>query len=83
MARPKKHIVPVLKLPPKFKTELFCLLGAGQKVEIDGLGVFEIKRIPQKTLFHNFSGRRRVIKAYKKLKFTQSAELKKTLTEHE
>ena len=81
MARPKKNIIPVMTLPPKFKGELFAQLETG-KVEIAGLGTFEIVKIPQKRLYHNFSGKNRVIKGYRKLKFVQSHELKASLTDH-
>lgn len=77
MARPKIYNYPKIKCPKTY--ELFALLSEHRKVEIEALGLFEIVRIPKKTIFHNFSKRKRVIEAYNKLKFTQSPELKKLL----
>ena len=58
-----------------------------EKVEVAGLGTFQIVRIPPRKLLHKFSwGReadKRIVQAegYYKLKFTQSPDLKKKLTE--
>lgn len=77
MARPRKPIQ-TLPFDPKFKRKLMSMLEKG-KVEIPAFGVFEVVRIPQKTLYHNFSQRTRTIQSYKKLKFKQSKLLKNIL----
>lgn len=77
--RPKEKYTPVLKLSEGFSDTFFDALKRG-RVELDGLGTFEIKRIPAKRSFHNFSKKIKVFPAYNKLKFTQSAELKERLS---
>ena len=79
MGRPIKNIVRTLDVPDLKKMLLNAVMN-GDKVEVIGLGTFEIVHIPQKKVFHNFSKRTRVIKAYNKLKFTQSSLLKEHLT---
>ena len=80
MARPRKHIIPEIEIPSVIHRSLFMYLKEGP-VNVKGLGRFEVVQIPQKKLFHNFSGRTRIMKAYGKLKFTQSPELKEQLSQ--
>lgn len=75
----RPRLQPDMAYPSAFAEELFKRLEAG-KVIVEGFGTFEVVRIPQKKLLHNFSGRTRIVRAYSKLKFTQSAELKEALT---
>lgn len=78
--RPKT--IPTLKFPRAFEIKLWELLvNAGGKVEVAGHGTFELVKIPQKKTYHNFSKRTRIVKGYRKLKFTQSGKLKESLTE--
>lgn len=77
--RPKKTVPTVHKLPPAFQQSLLAALAHGP-VELAGFGTFSVVKIPRKILFHNFSQRRRVIDGYLKLKFTQSPEMKATLS---
>lgn len=78
--RPKEKIYPVLTLPPYFKGSLFSHLKIHDKVEITGLGTFELVKIKPRKMYHNFSDKERVLKGYTKLKFTQSAQLKAKLS---
>lgn len=79
MARPKKNILH--SLPPSTRfNDIIAAAGEHGAVEVSGVGVFRIVDIPRKVAFHNFSGRNRVIAAYRKLKFEQSPLLKNTLT---
>lgn len=80
MARPKTNILPSIPASSRM-TEVIRAAEVHGEIEVKGVGVFEIVEIPQKKLYHNFSKRTRIVKAYKKLKFTQSPTLKKTLTE--
>ena len=79
MARPKTKILTEISLPPHFKGTLFSYLYKGQKVNVRGLGIFELVDIPDRQMFHNFSKETRTIKGYKRLKFTQSHQLKDAL----
>lgn len=80
MGRPKEKVYPKLTLPTYFKGALFSQLKRSEKVEIVGLGVFTIVKIPDRKMFHNFSGKRRMLKGYNKLKFTQSHSLKEKIS---
>lgn len=76
--KPKKY--PKLKLPTYFKGTLFAQLKTSDRVEVVGFGTFQIVKIPSRKMFHNFSGKERIIKGYTKLKFTQSPLLKYALS---
>ena len=78
--RPKENVYPKLALPPFFKGALFSHLKRHKKVEVVGLGTFEIVKIKPRKMYHNFSGEERTLKGYKKLKFTQSTALKKQIS---
>ena len=78
--RPKEKIYPKLTLPPYFKGALFSHLRQHDKVEVIGLGTFELVKIKPRKMFHNFSGKERVLKGYNKLKFVQSQQLKAKIT---
>ena len=82
LGRPKKNILTSIKLPKSFRLKLFhYLVDLNEKVEVEGLGIFEIVDIPEKKTFHNFSQTFKVVKGYKKLKFTQSGDMKIALTD--
>ena len=68
----------MFKLSKGFSSTFFDALKKGP-AELEGFGVFEIKRIQAKKSFHNFSKKTRIFPAYNKLKFTQSADLKAQL----
>ena len=68
-----------MKLPTYFKGTLFSHLSQHDKVEVVGLGTFEIVEIPPRKMYHNFTGKVRILKGYRKLKFVQSNDLKKKL----
>jgi|JI8StandDraft_1071087.scaffolds.fasta_scaffold00207_8 nucleoid DNA-binding protein len=76
VGRPRK-IYPKVQMSTELKQALYSLRDG--KLEVEGLGVFEIVRIPSKVIFHNFSKRMRKIAGYNKMKFTQSKELKELL----
>lgn len=78
--RPKENIYPQLSLPTYFKGALFSHLKRSKKVEVVGLGTFELVKIPARKMFHNFSGKERTLKGYTKLKFTQSHSLKQKIS---
>jgi len=79
MARPKSKIVRKVSLPPNWIGAFFHHLYEAGSVDVPGFGTFSVIDIPRRITFHNFSGRNRVIPAYKRLKFTQSPALKKQL----
>lgn len=78
--RPKEKVYPKLTLPPYFKGSLFSHLTQHDKVEVVGLGTFEVVKIPPRKMYHNFSGKVRILKGYKKLKFVQSHDLKQKIS---
>lgn len=68
-------------MPPSTRfNEITRLASEHGIVEVAGVGSFAVVKIPQKKIFHNFSKRTRIIKAYAKLKFTQAPSLKAQLT---
>lgn len=72
--------IATVKLSPAFKRQLFTHIDKGVSVFVPGFGIFSVKAMPRKKIYHNFSKRTRVLAGYNKLKFTQSPELKKRLT---
>lgn len=77
--RPRVKVYPQIKLPRHFKGTLFSQLAQHERVEIIGLGTFEVVKIKGREMYHNFSGKNRHFPAYNRLKFTQSKNLKAEL----
>lgn len=75
----KQKTTKLLKADPLFLRQLITLVQGG-KVHVLGLGTFEVVEIKSRRLYHNFSGKVKRIKAYKRLKFSQEADIKKKLT---
>lgn len=80
VGRPKEKVYPKLALPAYFKGALFSHLRRHKKVEVVGFGTFELVKIPSRKMYHNFSGKKRILKGYNKLKFSQSPVLKKQIS---
>lgn len=80
MARPRINIVKTVKAPRTFKGALLARLYEAGAVEVPGFGTFKIVHIKGTKHYHNFSGKVRSFPAYSRLKFTQSASLKRELT---
>lgn len=82
MARTSTKNMHVLTMPARFKRELLSLASVGP-VAVKGMGVFSIVDIAKRRTYHNFSGKVRILKGYKRLKFTQAAIFKDQLAKYD
>lgn len=76
--RPQEKYIPTLAVSGGFRDAFMEALQRGP-VQLDNFGTFEIVSIASKRGFHNFSGKKKTFPAYKKLKFTQSKDMKTLL----
>jgi len=76
IGRPKK-IVPIdMILPGQSVAAIARHIDKKGKVNIGGLGVFEIVDIAPKKLYHNMAKKKITTKGYKKLKYTPASTIK-------
>lgn len=75
----RPHKCQTVRVDPVFRELLLEMVQNG-KVYVEGLGTFQVIRVPKKTMYHNLSKRERVIPAYNRLKFTQNSKVKDYLS---
>jgi nucleoid DNA-binding protein len=77
MSRPKLFFYPKIKSLSKRRFNEFTeTLFRTRVIELDGIGVFELRDIPTKTIRHNITGKRLKIKARKSIVFLPTGKLK-------
>lgn len=74
--RPKKYDIRKMSLGPR-KTALFLHeLIHSDGIEVENIGIFTLKDIPAKKTFNNFSNKKLVFPAHRKVKFRPSQFIK-------
>jgi len=68
-----------IKLPADIEEYLFKTLASHKRVKIIRLGIFEVRKVKARKLFHNFSGKIITIPRHARIHFRPSLTIKKTI----